>query len=310
MKQGLITEAEIDSSVKRLFLARFKLGMFDSPDRRCKWAQIPFSDRRSAGAPRARDAGRARVDGAAQERAATRCRSRRTLEDDRRDRPQRRSVADAARQLQRHARRIRSRRCAAFARRVPKHARALRARRPISPTDFPVLDVVPPSALQTPRRQARASTSSTSRRRAIERRAAVHARRDSTVDANWKDGAPRTGHERRRLRRAVDRHASRRRTTGTYRLGAHRHDEVRALPRRQPRSRARSIRRTTASFPIRACRRRDPMHARGRARAYRIRVDRAERRTATRELQMRLVGAARGARGEALRRSRSRPTPS
>lgn len=41
VKQGLITEPEIDVSVKRLFLARFKLGMFDSPDR-VKWARILF----------------------------------------------------------------------------------------------------------------------------------------------------------------------------------------------------------------------------------------------------------------------------
>ena len=42
VKQGLITEAQIDTSMTRLFLARFKLGMFDSPSR-VKWAQIPFS---------------------------------------------------------------------------------------------------------------------------------------------------------------------------------------------------------------------------------------------------------------------------
>jgi beta-glucosidase len=42
VRQGLITEREIDVSVKRLFLARMKLGMFDSPDR-VKWARIPFS---------------------------------------------------------------------------------------------------------------------------------------------------------------------------------------------------------------------------------------------------------------------------
>ncbi|GAC1516260.1 MAG: glycoside hydrolase family 3 protein [Gemmatimonadaceae bacterium] len=40
--QGLITEAQIDTSVKRLFLARFRLGMFDPADR-VKWARIPFS---------------------------------------------------------------------------------------------------------------------------------------------------------------------------------------------------------------------------------------------------------------------------
>jgi beta-glucosidase len=42
VKQGLVTEREIDTSVRRLFLARFKLGMFDSPDR-VRWAQIPYS---------------------------------------------------------------------------------------------------------------------------------------------------------------------------------------------------------------------------------------------------------------------------
>jgi beta-glucosidase len=42
VKQGLITEAEIDVSLKRLFLARFKLGMFDSPDK-VKWSKIPYS---------------------------------------------------------------------------------------------------------------------------------------------------------------------------------------------------------------------------------------------------------------------------
>jgi beta-glucosidase len=42
VKQGLITEAQIDTSVRRLFLARFRLGMFDSPDR-VKWARIPIT---------------------------------------------------------------------------------------------------------------------------------------------------------------------------------------------------------------------------------------------------------------------------
>ncbi len=42
VKRGLITEEEIDVAVKRLMLARFKLGMFD-PDSDVKYAQIPFS---------------------------------------------------------------------------------------------------------------------------------------------------------------------------------------------------------------------------------------------------------------------------
>ena len=42
VKKGLVTEAEIDTAVKRLYSARFKLGMFDPPDR-VKYAQIPYS---------------------------------------------------------------------------------------------------------------------------------------------------------------------------------------------------------------------------------------------------------------------------
>jgi beta-glucosidase len=40
VKHGLITEPQIDTAVKRLFLARFKLGMFDPPDS-VRWARIP-----------------------------------------------------------------------------------------------------------------------------------------------------------------------------------------------------------------------------------------------------------------------------
>ena len=40
--QGLLTEADLDRSVKRLFMARFRLGMFD-PDEQVSYAQIPFS---------------------------------------------------------------------------------------------------------------------------------------------------------------------------------------------------------------------------------------------------------------------------
>ena len=41
VRQGLITEAEIDKSVKRLFTARFKLGMFD-PQEIVPYSQIPI----------------------------------------------------------------------------------------------------------------------------------------------------------------------------------------------------------------------------------------------------------------------------
>ena len=39
--QGLISEAQIDTSVNRLFLARFKLGMFDDQSK-VRWASIPI----------------------------------------------------------------------------------------------------------------------------------------------------------------------------------------------------------------------------------------------------------------------------
>ena len=39
--QGLITEAEIDVAVRRAFLTRFQLGMFDPPEK-VRWAQIPY----------------------------------------------------------------------------------------------------------------------------------------------------------------------------------------------------------------------------------------------------------------------------
>ena len=42
VKQGLISEAEIDTAVKRLFAARFRLGMFDPPEI-VPYAKIPFS---------------------------------------------------------------------------------------------------------------------------------------------------------------------------------------------------------------------------------------------------------------------------
>ena len=42
IEQGLLTEEELDVSVKRLFTARMKLGMFDPPEK-VKYAQIPYS---------------------------------------------------------------------------------------------------------------------------------------------------------------------------------------------------------------------------------------------------------------------------
>ena len=42
VEQGLVTEAEIDTCVKRLFTARMRLGMFDPPEM-VPYAQIPYS---------------------------------------------------------------------------------------------------------------------------------------------------------------------------------------------------------------------------------------------------------------------------
>jgi beta-glucosidase len=42
VRQGLITEQEIDRSLTRLFVARFRLGLFDPPEQ-VRWAQIPIS---------------------------------------------------------------------------------------------------------------------------------------------------------------------------------------------------------------------------------------------------------------------------
>jgi beta-glucosidase len=42
LSKNLITEKEIDVAVKRLFIARFRLGMFDPPEM-VKYAQIPFN---------------------------------------------------------------------------------------------------------------------------------------------------------------------------------------------------------------------------------------------------------------------------
>jgi beta-glucosidase len=43
VKKGLITEAQLDVSLKRLYLARFKLGLFDPPEKML-WSKLPFSE--------------------------------------------------------------------------------------------------------------------------------------------------------------------------------------------------------------------------------------------------------------------------
>src|SRR6202000_2533585 len=43
VKKGLITEGQLDISLRRLYLARFRLGLFDPPDKML-WSKVPFSE--------------------------------------------------------------------------------------------------------------------------------------------------------------------------------------------------------------------------------------------------------------------------
>src|ERR1039458_4998482 len=47
VRQGLLTEKDVDTALRRLLTARFKLGMFDPPEM-VRWAQIPYSVNESA----------------------------------------------------------------------------------------------------------------------------------------------------------------------------------------------------------------------------------------------------------------------
>jgi beta-glucosidase len=47
VRQGLLSEADIDVALERLMRARFQLGMFDPPEK-VRWAQIPYSVNQSA----------------------------------------------------------------------------------------------------------------------------------------------------------------------------------------------------------------------------------------------------------------------
>src|SRR5690606_18878092 len=42
VRQGLVTEAEIDAVLTQAMLTRFQLGMFDPPEQ-VRWAQIPYT---------------------------------------------------------------------------------------------------------------------------------------------------------------------------------------------------------------------------------------------------------------------------
>ena len=203
----------------------------------------------------------ARVDRAAQERRDRRLPLRKDLGTIAVIGPNADQMANAARQLQRRSRPTRSRRCAAFARRCRTTTRVLYARGSDLADGFPVLDVVPPTRAARRRTASPGCAPSTSRASAMSGAPRFTAT-DSTLNADWREGAPRADMNvddfgvrwTRHVPAAADRHVSAR---------PHRHDEVPALPRRQPRRRARSIRRTTASSRIRDLAQSEPMQLEG-----------------------------------------------
>ena len=66
VKRGLVTEAEIDVSLKRLFRARFQLGLFDPADR-VPYNSVPFSGSWLSRAPHAGSGDRTQIHGTSQE---------------------------------------------------------------------------------------------------------------------------------------------------------------------------------------------------------------------------------------------------
>jgi beta-glucosidase len=186
VKQGLITEAQIDTSVKRLFLARFKLGMFDSTDK-VKWAQIPF---KTVDQPANRELAKK----VAHESIVLLKNENNTL-------PLKKSLrtiavigpnSDQSRMLLGNyngepadpitpLRGIREA--------VPKTTRVLYARGADLAEGFPVLDVVPENVLRTPDGKPGLRADFYSSREMTGE--PLFSRVDPGVDANWQDGAPR-----------------------------------------------------------------------------------------------------------------------
>ncbi len=185
-KQGLITAAQIDTSVSRLFLARFRLGMFDPPQL-VPWARTPITvldqpSHRAAALQAAResmvllkneggmlplrkDLGTIAVIGPNADQWQMLLGNYNGL------------PADPITPL----RGIREA--------VPR-TRVLYARGSDLADGFPVLDLVPPSALRTS--QGAPGLNVDYYARHTMDGAPLYSRTDSTVDANWHDGAPRS----------------------------------------------------------------------------------------------------------------------
>jgi beta-glucosidase len=186
VKQGLITEAEIDTSLKRLFLARFKLGMFDSPDK-VKWSQIPFKTvDQPANRELAKNVARESIVLLKNEGGVLPLKKNlRTIAVIGPNSDQSRMLlgnyngepADPITPL----RGIREA--------VSKTTRVLYARGADLAEGFPVLDVVPTSVLKTPDGKPGLRAEFFSSREMSG--TPLFTRTDAGVDANWQDGAPR-----------------------------------------------------------------------------------------------------------------------
>ena len=188
VRQGLITEAQIDTSITRLFVARFKLGMFDPPEM-VPWARTPISvlDQPSHHELARQVARESMV----------------LLKNDRGTLPLRKDLralavigpnADQWRMLLGNYNGIPSDPVTplrGIREAVSRRTRVIYARGSDLADGFPLLETVPSAALRTQagRRGLQAEYFGT---RALEG-TPVFSATDTTVDADWHEGAPRQG---------------------------------------------------------------------------------------------------------------------
>jgi beta-glucosidase len=188
VRQGLITEAQIDTSLTRLFLARFKLGMFDPPEM-VRWARTPFSvlDQPAHG-QLARQVARESIV---------------LLKNDRGTLPLRKDLgtlavigpnADQWRMLLGNYNGIPSNPVTplrGIREAVSRRTRVLYARGSDLADGFPLLETIPSSALRTPA-GGRGLRGTYFGNRSLDG-APVFTRTDTTVEVDWHEGAPRQG---------------------------------------------------------------------------------------------------------------------
>ena len=188
LKQGLITEVQIDTSVTRLFLARFKLGMFDPPEM-VRWARTPYSmlDQSSHKAL-ARQVARESIV---------------LLKNDRNTLPLRKDLGTLAvigpnanqwRMLLGNYNGIPSDPVTplrGIREAVSRRTRVIYARGSDLADGFPLMETIPSSALRTASGQ-RGLSAQYFGSRALEG-SPVFSAVDTTIDADWHEGAPRQG---------------------------------------------------------------------------------------------------------------------